>query len=135
MSPATTTILKASPHSETLNSDRNYPITWINKAALRMAALSLPFILLSTCVVPLHAQERQSLSRVAPVYPELAKRMHITGTIRVVATVDANGAVLNAESESGNKMLAPAAVDAVKRWKFAPGEGHSTVTVQVVFEL
>ena len=126
--------LQASTHGETLASDRLYSPIWV-KTNLRIAVLPLAFGLFLTSVAPLHAQERQSVSKVAPIYPELAKRMHITGTIRVVATVDASGAVLKAESDSGNKMLATAAIDAVKRWKFAPGEGHSTVTVQVVFEL
>jgi len=126
--------LQAPSRGKASASGRPYSTTWV-KTILSTIVLPLAFGLFLTSVAPLHAQERQSVSKVAPVYPELAKRMHITGTIRVIATVDANGAVLKAESDSGNKMLAPAAIDAVKRWKFAPGEGHSTVTVQVVFEL
>jgi TonB family protein len=53
----------------------------------------------------------------------------------VVATVDAAGGVSNASSESGNKLLAEAAIDAVKHWKFAPGEGSSTVVVQINFDM
>ncbi len=92
------------------------------------------FGLMLTSCVPLQAQDRASVRKVAPVYPEMAKRMHIAGTIRVVATVDAGGSVVKAESDSPNKMLAPAAVDAVKRWKFVPADGTSTETIQVTFE-
>ncbi len=81
-----------------------------------------------------HAEERQCVQKVLPAYPELARKMHIIGTIRVTATVDASGAVVKAESDSANKMLAPAAVDAVKRWKFSPGAGNDLVSVQVNFD-
>ena len=39
------------------------------------------------------ADERAVKSRVPPVYPEIAKRMRITGAVKVEATVDAGGKV------------------------------------------
>ena len=95
----------------------------------------LPLAFLLAVGGPLQAQERASIHKVPPIYPEMAKRMHITGSVKVVATVDAAGGVSNAQSDSGNKVLAQAAIDAVKRWKFAPGEGSSTVVVQINFDM
>ena len=41
-----------------------------------------------------HAQDGRPIkSRVAPVYPEIAKRMRVTGVVRLAATVDAGGKV------------------------------------------
>ena len=97
------------------------------------AVLSLTCLL--AFAAPMHGQERASLHKVPPIYPEMAKRMHITGSVKVVATVDAAGGVSNAMSDSGNKVLAQAAIDAVKRWKFAPGDGSATVVVQINFDL
>ncbi|WP_213807662.1 TonB family protein [Granulicella sp. dw_53] len=102
---------------------------------LRVLSVVFALTVLTTSVAPLRAEERASIVRVPPAYPEMAKRMHITGTVKVVVTVDAAGSVLRAESDSGNKMLAPAAIDAVKHWKFAPGDGNATVVVQVNFGL
>ena len=82
----------------------------------------------------LHAQSRKAVSKTPPTYPALAKQMHIGGVIRVAATVDAGGNVVKAESDSPNKMLVSAAVDAVKRWKFAPGDATETITVEINFE-
>jgi TonB family protein len=81
------------------------------------------------------AEERAVKSRVAPVYPELAKRMKIMGVVKVEATVDADGRVTDAKAISGSHTLAPAAEDAVRKWKFAPGAGTETVNVEIKFEL
>lgn len=121
-------------HDPTMTHFRGRPVNE-SRQNLRISFLPLLLVVLTSCVLPLRAEDRQSLVKVPPAYPEMAKRMHITGTVKVVATVDAAGSVLKAESDSGNKMLAPAAIDAVKRWKFSPGEGNATVVVQVNFGL
>jgi TonB family protein len=84
--------------------------------------------------LPSRADERNVARRVAPVYPELAKRMHISGAVRISASVAADGSVTDAKAVSGNKMLSPAAEEAVKKWKFVPGDAASTVDIDVNFE-
>lgn len=85
---------------------------------------------------PAHAAgDRSVVSRVAPVYPELAKRMKISGQVKVEATVDAEGKVTAVKTVSGSKMLAPAAEEAVKKWKFEAGAGAGTAEVDVTFSL
>lgn len=96
--------------------------------ALALGAVS------SIAPLALHADDRAVVHKVPPVYPDLAKRMHISGTVRVVTTVDATGAVTKAEGQGSNKLLLGAAEDAVKHWKFAPGDGPATVTVQINFD-
>src|SRR5271154_3378737 len=66
-----------------------------------------------------HASERSIKMRVAPTYPELAKRMHVSGVVRISATVAPDGSVTATKTMSGNHMLATAAEDAVHKWKFA----------------
>ena len=86
--------------------------------------------------LPAHAgDDRPIKSRVAPVYPEIAKRMHIGGAVKLEATVDANGKVTDVKAVSGNHMLAVAAEDAVRQWKFAPGTSDSNVDVEVNFSV
>ena len=81
------------------------------------------------------ADERAVKSRVQPVYPEIAKRMRITGEVRLSVTVDANGAVTGVQTVSGNRMLSTAAEDAVRRWKFEPGSASATTNVTLTFAL
>jgi TonB family protein len=78
--------------------------------------------------------ERKIASRVAPIYPELAKKMHIHGMVKVEAVVRANGSVKSTRVLGGNPVLVNAAIDAVGRWKFEPGQSETTEVVQLAFE-
>jgi len=98
----------------------------------RAAALAL---LLAMAIPARAADERGVKSRVAPVYPEIARRMRISGVVTVQATVDPDGKVTDAKAVSGNRALSPAAEDAVRKWRFVPADATSTVTVEITFAL
>ncbi len=55
-----------------------------------------------------------------PVYPEEARQQKVAGIVRVLATVDENGNVAEAEAVSGSPLLQDAAVNAAKQAKFEP---------------
>ena len=78
--------------------------------------------------------DRKVATRVAPVYPELAKKMHIHGAVRVEAVVRPNGTVKSTRVLGGNPVLVEAAQDAVSKWKFEPAQGETTEVVQLAFE-
>jgi len=69
---------------------------------------------------------RKTKSKVAPVYPELARRMNITGVVRIQVTVAANGSVKDATLVGGHPVLANAALDAVKKWRYEAGPADTT---------
>ena len=96
--------------------------------------LALPVLAILLSTLSSHADERHVEKRVSPVYPEIAKRMRIGGVVHVEATVAADGSVTAAKATSGNKMLSGAAEEAVKHWKFVPGDSQSTVGVDINFE-
>ena len=101
---------------------------WLFQAAA--LALLLPLAL------PVRAADDRAVkSRVAPVYPEIARRLRITGLVTVQATVDPDGKVTDAKAVSGSRALSPAAEDAVRKWKFVPADTQSTVKVEVTFAL
>ncbi|MBT9332869.1 energy transducer TonB [Paracidobacterium acidisoli] len=101
----------------------------------RRPGLLLAVAVLLLCTLPLHADDRHVQRRVPPVYPELARRMHIGGMVRVSATVAPDGSVTNARATDGNKLLTTAAEDAVRKWKFAPADGATTEVIDVNFEV
>lgn len=111
----------------------HWKIYWPLRA--RGKALLLLVFSLVSLVPALHADERHVQKRVPPVYPELAKRMRIGGIVHISATVTADGSVKDAKATSGNKMLTSAAEDAVRKWKFVPGDSESTVGIDVNFEV
>jgi TonB family protein len=91
----------------------------------------------ATGLAPAWGQEeinRVVKSKVAPVYPELARRMKIVGVVRVEITVSANGSVKSARLVGGHPVLANAALDAVKRWRFETASAESTGVVQFRFD-
>jgi len=78
--------------------------------------------------------DRKVASRVSPVYPELAKKMHIHGVVKVEVIVRPNGTVKSTRVLGGNPVLVDAAQDAVGKWKFDTAQGETTEVVQVSFE-
>ena len=72
--------------------------------------------------------------KVAPVYPAMARRMRIGGTVRLAVVVSSNGGVKSSRAIGGHPLLVDAAMDAVKRWKFEPGPGESSGVVEFKFE-
>jgi protein TonB len=57
---------------------------------------------------------------VNPVYPPLARQARISGTVVLRAVIGKDGSIQNLSLVSGHPMLAPAAIDAVKQWKYKP---------------
>lgn len=106
-------------------------VKWVGIGLVQAALLAL--VLMPS--MPAHAESRAVRTRVAPVYPEFAKRMRVTGMVKLSVTVDANGKVTDVKPVSGNQMLSYAAQQAVRQWKFEPGAGTDTVPVDVNFEL
>jgi TonB family protein len=78
--------------------------------------------------------DRKTKTKVAPLYPELARRMNITGVVKVQITVAANGSVKTAKLVGGHPVLANAALDAVKKWRFETGPQESMGIVEFRFD-
>jgi TonB family protein len=77
---------------------------------------------------------RKPKTKVAPTYPELARRMNITGTVKVLVVVSASGALKDTKVVGGNPLLVNAAMDALKKWKFEPADAESSGTVEFKFQ-
>ena len=60
------------------------------------------------------------LTKVDPIYPPLARRARIQGTVILKVVINKSGDVENLQLFSGHPMLAPAALDAVRQWKYKP---------------
>jgi protein TonB len=58
--------------------------------------------------------------RVDPPYPQLARTAHISGTVELRAIIGRDGNVRSVEVLSGIPLLARAAVDAVRQWRYRP---------------
>lgn len=63
---------------------------------------------------------RLILHKVDPIYPEDAKKNHVSGAVVVAATVDDQGNIVTASVVSGPEKLRDAALNAVNQWTFKP---------------
>jgi TonB family protein len=61
-----------------------------------------------------------ALTRVAAIYPPIAKQMKASGEVQVAITIDENGRVIEAKATSGHPALRSAAEEAAKKWVFKP---------------
>jgi TonB family protein len=78
---------------------------------------------------------RAIVTRVAPSYPEIARRMHVGGKVVLLVTVQPDGTVSSTKVQSGHALLTVAAQDAVRRWHFAPNSEVSESEVEVNFNI
>jgi protein TonB len=60
------------------------------------------------------------IKKVTPNYPQLAKQARIQGTVVLQAEISKEGTIQNLQLISGHPMLAPAAIEAVRQWRYKP---------------
>jgi len=80
------------------------------------------------------------IKKVQPNYPPLAKQARIQGHVLLQAEISKDGTIQNLQLISGHPMLAPAAIEAVRQWRYKPyllnGEPVAVETqVDVIFSL
>lgn len=78
--------------------------------------------------------ERKVRVKVEPVYPEIARKMRLNGTVRVEVVISPNGNVKETKVIGGHPILVTAAVDAVKKWKFDPANAETTGILEIKFD-
>ncbi len=77
---------------------------------------------------------RKLKSQVAPAYPELARKMNISGVVKVQITIAPNGTVKTVKLVGGHPLLANAAMDTVKKWRYEPAKDETTTVVEFHFD-
>jgi periplasmic protein TonB len=60
------------------------------------------------------------IKKVPPTYPAAALQLRKQGDVQLLATVGKTGAITKVRVLSGEAMLAQAATDAVRQWKYRP---------------
>jgi TonB family protein len=109
-------------------------------ATLALSFASIPFLPIKTLAQDGPAGEvkdhggRKVKTTVKPAYPDVARQMHITGTVRLEATVAADGKVRDTRVVGGSPMLAQEATNAVKKWKYEEAPKETVETVEVVYQ-
>ena len=116
------------------------------RAATALLALPLGGILLGIIVLGVVAfspsftlaqdqpeAKRKIVNKVVPVYPELASKMQIRGTVKLEVVVAPNGKVKSTAVIGGSPVLVKSAVDAIEKWKWAPAPQETKELLELNF--
>jgi TonB family protein len=109
----------------------------------RTATAVLAMLTLAASVAPTRARaqqeqtaeiNRKAKTKVEPLYPELARKMRLSGTVKIEVVVAPNGTVKDARVVGGHPVLANAALDAAKKWRFEPATVESSGVIDFKIE-
>lgn len=106
---------------------------WIS-IILLMLAIAPSFSALSVAQQMRSGGKRKIVTQVKPVYPELARKMNMTGTVRLMVTVAAGGSAVRSEELGGSPVLVRAAIDAVAKAKWEPSVQETKELVEIKFQ-
>ena len=95
---------------------------------------ALLVMVLSLGVADLQAQEsRKVLSNPVPAYPDVAQKMHLSGTVKVQIVIGADGRIKEKNFIGGHPVLVNAVEETLKNWKYAPASGETTTQLEFNF--
>ena len=107
----------------------------VNRFWQRAAATMLFAAMLSLSTLALAGDDgdtRKVKVKIAPAYPELAKKLNVSGSVKLEVLVGPTGSVKSVKALGGHPLLVDAAVLAVKQWKYEAGPEDMQV-VEVKF--
>jgi protein TonB len=77
--------------------------------------------------------KRKVKSKTTPIYPELARRMSVTGKVKIEVIITPDGHVRSTRVLGGHPLLVQVCQDSVKEWKFFPAPEETTQVVEFDF--
>jgi protein TonB len=100
--------------------DVQFAVVGAKSTDLESALLTKPVIPSLGASISQEVQGGVLQHKVLPVYPSEARRMGVEGKVELEATVTERGQVEDLKVISGNPLLAQAAMDAVRKWRYSP---------------
>lgn len=99
-----------------------------------MVCSVLGVVTLSLCAQEQTQDARRKVThKVVPVYPLVARHWHLTATVKLLATVAPGGLVKDVRTLGGNPVFVPAAVQAVRQWKYEVSRKETAELVALTF--
>jgi TonB family protein len=105
-----------------------------------LIAITMGFLIFGAALpTPVSAQDgdvdspRKIINRAIPVYPELARQMHLEGTVKLQVTVAQNGTVKSVQAVGGSPLLVQAAENSVYKFRWIPAKQESKELVEMRF--
>ncbi len=90
------------------------------RGLMSSASSSVPKPSLATLRISQGVSQGLLIKRVQPIYPPAALKAHAEGAVQIEATINKEGTVINPKVLRGDAVLARAALDAVRQWRYKP---------------
>lgn len=105
-----------------------------NECKGRILGGALLAMALGLGVANLQAQEsRKAVSNPVPTYPEVARKLRLSGVVKVQVVIGADGRIKDKTVIGGHPILVNAVEDTLKNWKYAPASGETTTQLEFNF--
>ena len=104
------------------------------KKLLAAAALAIFSITVASAQTSVEEGKRKVKNKVAPQVPDLARRMNITGKVKIEVVIAPDGHVKTSRAVGGHPVLVQSCLDAVKDWKFEPAPEETTQMIEFEFK-
>jgi TonB family protein len=89
---------------------------------------------LSLTAANLPAQDnRKVLSNPEPPYPEVARRLRLSGVVKVQVTISTDGKIKETKITGGHPIFVNSVEQTLKEWKYAPSSTETTTQLEFTF--
>jgi len=110
-------------------------ITWGKRILVAAAAGLFVLSLAGAQQSATEEGKRKIKSRTNPSMPELARRMNISGKVKIEVVIAPDGHVKSSRPIGGHPILVQTCVDSVKDWKFEAAPEETTQIIEFDFKL
>jgi len=107
--------------------------SWVKRLTSAVAVAVLVTVSASAGQTVTEEGKRKVKSRVNPQYSDLARRMNLTGKVKIEVVIAPDGRVKNARAIGGHPLLVQSCLDAVRDWKYETAPEESTQIVEFEF--
>jgi TonB family protein len=98
------------------------------------AAIAFSLSLASAQQASVEEGKRKAKVKSMPAYPDLARRMNISGKVKLELVIAPDGHVKSARALGGHPVLVGPCIDSVKEWRFDAAPEETTQLVEFSFK-
>ena len=109
--------------------------TWGKRIISAAAVSALVFSLASAQQASVDEGKRKTKYRTNPQYSDLARRMGLTGKVKIEIVIAPDGHVKSSRAIGGHPVLVQSCLDAVRDWKFESGPEETTQVLEFEFKI
>jgi TonB family protein len=94
--------------------------------------LRLLVLYLVVCRIASGQEIRKPIVHPTPEYPALARPSRLSGTVKVIVDISAEGQIRNIRVIGGNPLFVEATLETLKKWRYEPGR-ETTIALEFGF--